>query len=175
MVTAMSVVPYLRSNKCVLTMFQRLLLVPCAVLFFAACTDSYPREDELIVNALELNQFQRLEAMNELGQDAHPETTWIYRALPNCSMQMTVASIESGEQIFILQMSGAGVDISFNKADQVYGVQVQPREGKSLEQRHVFLSKTWVDAVEMSNLVRSFQMKCNTSEATMSNDRAHRS
>jgi hypothetical protein len=175
MVTAMSVVLNLRSDRCVLTILQRLMLVPCAVLFFAACTDSYPKEDELIVNALELNQFQRLEAMNQLGQDAHPETTWIYRALPNCTMQMTVNSVESGKQTFRLQMSGAGVDISFNKADQVYGVQVQPKEGESLEQRHVFFSKTWVDAIEMSNLVRSFQMKCDTSEATMSNDKAHRS
>lgn len=173
--TAMSVALNLRSNNCLLTVFQRLMLVPCAVLFFAACTDPYPKEDELIVNALELNQFQRMEAMNLLGQDAHPETTWIYRALPNCTMQMTVNSSESGKQTFSLQMSGAGVDISFNKADQVYGVQVQPKEGESLEQRHVFLSKTWVDAIEMINLVRSFQMKCDTSEASMSNDKARRS
>ena len=83
-------------------------------------------------------------------------------------MQMTVNGLESVKQTFSLQMSGAGVDFRCNKADQVYGVQVQPREGGSLEERPVLLSKTWLDAVEMINLVRSFQTGCQTSAATVS-------
>ncbi|WP_300115373.1 hypothetical protein [Rhodoferax sp.] len=151
-----------------LTMLQRLMLVPLAIVFFAACTDGYPREDELIINPLELNQFQRLQAMNQLGQDAYPEITWRYRSLPSCILQMTVNSFESDKQTFSLHMLGAGVDISFNKADRVYGVQVQQREGESLEEQPILLSKTWVDAIEMSNLVRSFQMGCKPSAETES-------
>lgn len=164
MVGILNQLPY----SSMLSMLQRVMLVPCAVLFFAACTDGYPKEDELIINPLELNQSQRLEAMNQLGQDAHPKITWIYRALPSCVMQMTVNGLESVKQTFSLQMSGAGVDFSYNKADQVYGVQVQPREGEILEERPVLLSKTWGDAVEMINLVRSFQTGCQTSDATVS-------
>lgn len=158
------------SSSSLLTLFQRLMLVPCAVVFFAACTDGYPREDELIINPLELNQSQRLQAMNQLGQDAFPEMTWIYRTLPSCIMQITVNGIESGKQTFSVQMSGAGVDVSFNRADQIYGVQVQPREGKNLEAQPILLSKTWLDAIEMSNLVRSFQVGCQTSAAPVSSN-----
>ena len=39
-------------SSSVLTLFQRLMLVPCAVVFFAARTDGYPKEDELIINPL---------------------------------------------------------------------------------------------------------------------------
>jgi len=154
-----------------LTMFQRLMLASLAILFFAACTEGYPTEDGLSVNPLDLNRSQRLQAMNELGKDAHPEMTWTYRALPGCTLQISVSGLESGKQTYGLQMSGAGVDISFNKAEQIYGVQVQPRQGPSLDERTVLLSKTWVDAVEMLNLVRSFQIGCETSAATMSMNR----
>lgn len=157
----------------VLATSQRVMLAFFAVLLFAACTEGYPKEDELIINPLKLNQSEQLQAMNRLGQDAHPEMTWIYRALPSCIMQMTVDRFELGKQTFSLQMLSANVDISFNNADQVYGVQVQPRSGGSLEERPVLLSKTWVDAIEMGNLVRSFQMKCNASGSTVSHDKAN--
>jgi hypothetical protein len=155
-------------ERSLLNLLRRWLLTICVVLFSAACADGYPTEDELIISPFGLNQFQQLEAMNQLGQDAHADITWIYRALPSCTMQMTVNGLESGKQTFSLQMSGAGVDISFNKADQVYGVQVQPAEGASLEERSVLLSKTWVDAVEMINLVRSFQVGCQMSTGPVS-------
>lgn len=154
------------------TGLRRLLLVPVAFLFLAACTEGYPTEDELIINPLEMNQSQRLQAMNQLGQDAHPEMTWIYRALPSCTMQITVNGSESDQQTFSLQMSGAGVGISFNKAEQIYGVKVQPKRGDALEEQPVLLSKTWLDAIEMSNLVRSFQVGCQTSAASVSSDKA---
>ena len=163
------------ANRNSVTGFQRLLLVPAVFLFFSACTEGYPTEDELIINPLELNQSQRLQAMNQLGQDAHPEMTWIYRALPSCSMQITVNGSASDQQTFSLQMSGAGVDISFNKAEQIYGVKVQPKQGDTLEEQPVLLSKTWLDAIEMSNLVRSFQVGCQTSAASVSSDTADRS
>jgi hypothetical protein len=34
-------------------------------------------------------------------------------------------------------MSGAGVDISFNKAEQIYGVKVQPKQWDTLEEQPV--------------------------------------
>lgn len=164
----MSMVLNQPSNSSVLTLFQRLIVIVCAALVFAACTDGYPNEDELTINPLKLNQPQRLEAMNQLGQDAHPDLTWIYRALPSCILQMTVDGLDSGKQVFSLPMLNAGVDISSSKADPGYGVKVKPRDGANLSERVVFLSKTWVDAVAMSHLVRSFQTGCQTSAATVS-------
>jgi len=153
------------SNSSLLTGFQRLMLFPVSILFFAACTEGYPTEGELIINPVELNQAQRLQAMNQLGKVAHPEVTWIYRALPSCIMEMTFRGFESAKQTFSMHLSGAGVDISFNKMDQIYGAQVAPRKGESLEERPVLLSKNWVDAIEMGNLIRSFQTGCQTSAA----------
>ena len=149
-----------RSDSGLLAFFQRLMLATCVVLFFAACTDGYPTEDELIISPHELTQSERLQAMNQIGQDAQPEIKWIYRALPGCVLQITVEGVESGKLTFSLRMAGAGVDISSNKADEAFGVQVQPREGDYLEKQPILLSRTWIDAVEMSNLVRSFQLGC---------------
>lgn len=151
-----------------LTLLQRLMLGSLAILFFAACTDGYPIEDELIMNPLELSSSQRLQAMNQLGQDTHPDLRWIYHALPSCILQVTFDGLDSGKQVFSLPMLNAGVDISSGKADPGYGVKVKPRDGASLLERVVFLSKPWVDAVAMSHLVRSFQKGCQTSAATVS-------
>ena len=71
-----------------------------------------------------------------------------------------VAGVEPGKQALSLQMAGAGVDISSNQADEAYGVQVQPSEGGRDEKQPVLLSKTRLFAIEMSHLVRSFQLGC---------------
>lgn len=164
--TIMSMVLSQQPGSGLLTGFQRLMLVPFSILFFSACTEGYPTEDELIINPLELNQTQRLQAMNQLGQDAHPDMTWIYRALPSCILQMTVDGLDSGKQVINLPMLDVSVDISSSKADQAYGVIVKLRVGASSSEQVVFLSKTWGDAVEMINLVRSFQTGCQTSAET---------
>lgn len=165
--TIMSMVLSQHPGSSLLTGIQRLMLVLFAILFFAACTEGYPTEDELIINPLELNQAQRLQAMNQLGQDAHPDMTWIYRALPNCILQMTVDGLDSRKQVFNLPMLEVSVDISSSKADQAYSVKVTPWDGASSSEQVVFLSKTWVDAVAMRHLVRSFQTGCQTNAETV--------
>jgi hypothetical protein len=159
------------SNNSMLALCQRLMLAFGAMLLFAACTEGYPKEDELIVNPLALNQSQRLEAMNLLGQEAHPEMTWTYSVLPGCILRTMVSGFETDKPAFNLPMVHADVGISFDKSGQIYSVQVQPRELESLEKRPVLLSKTWLDAIEMSNLVRSFQMGCQTSATAEADDK----
>lgn len=64
-----------------------------------------------------------------------------FRKIKSCStLQAIQFVLDSDMQTLSLQMSGAGFDVSFNKADQVYGVQVQPMEGEILNKRPVFLS-----------------------------------
>jgi len=145
--------------------FKRLVLASCAILFFSACVDGYPTEDELPMNPVEMNQVERLEAMNRLGQQAHPNLTWLYRALPGCSLQWTVDGGESGKETFILPMWGAGVDVNFDKADQIYGVQARPANASDLKESTLLLSKKWVDALALSQLVRLFQAGCKASSA----------
>lgn len=151
-----------------LVLGQRLMLAFFAILVFAACTDGYPKEDELIIHPQELDQPQRLEAMNQLGQDAHPEVTWIYSAMPGCIVKVMFDGSEMGRQIFNLPMGQSDVAISLNRAEQLYVVQVQPRDMGFLEKRSILMSKSWLDAIEMSNLVRSIQMACQTSAASES-------
>jgi hypothetical protein len=148
------------SDSRLLLLFQRLILAPCVVLLFAACTQGYPTEDAVIISPHALTQSERLEAMNQLGQDAHPGIKWIYRSLPNCSLQIAVEGVEPGKQTFSLQMAGASVDVSSNKTAKAYGVQVQPKDSDNQEKQPILLSRTWADAVEMGNLVRSFQRGC---------------
>ena len=161
------------SDSSLLSLRQRLMLAAGAILIFAACTDGYPIEDELVISPHALTQSERLQAMNQLGQDAYPGIEWIYRALSDCILQITVEGVESGKQTFSLQMAGAGIDVSSNKADEAFGVQVVPIEGESLEKQHVLLSKTWLDAVAMRNLLLSFQIVCQVSAGPVSSDNTH--
>lgn len=146
---------------------QCLLLALVSIPFFSACTEGYPSEDELNITPLEMNKVERLEAMNRLGQESNSELTWLYRAMPGCVLQWTVRGGDSGKETFNLPLSGAEVDISYSKEDQIYGVEVQPQEASNLSAQSVLLSKKWVGAIEMSHLIRLFQGGCRASRATL--------
>jgi len=57
------------------------------------------------------------------------------------------------------------IDLRRDKIDQVYGVQVRPAGASSLEELTVMHSKDWVQAIEMSHLVRWFQIGCSADDA----------
>lgn len=142
--------------------FPRLVLVlaSCAVLFLSACLDGYPTEDEVGLTAIEMSQPQRLVAMNELGQEAHPELTWLYRAMPGCRLEWTVHGADAGKKTVHLPLSGIGIDLSFDKVDRIYNVQVRPAEASGLNELTVLQSTHWIDAIEMRLLLRWFQIDC---------------
>lgn len=110
--------------------------------------------------AIDMTQAERLQAMNQLGQEAHREFTWHYRALPDCRLQWTVQVGNAGQEFAQVPLRGAGVNLRFDKADQVYGVQVRPSGASSLNALTLMLSKSWAQAIEMSHLVRWFQIGC---------------
>lgn len=145
--------------------FQRLVLACCATLFLSACLDGYPTEDELVITPLDMSQKQRLKAMNQLGQEAHSELSWLYRAMPGCSLHWTAQGSDAGKETAHVPLWGAGIDLRFDKADQVYGVQVRPAGASELDEMTLMLSKKWVDAIEMSQLVRWFQIGCGVGNA----------
>lgn len=154
------------SNR--LTGSQRLLLALGAAWLSAACTDGYPTDDEQIVSPVELTQTQRLHTMNLLGQDAHPETTWTYSAVPGCQLRVVENNPDMGKQTFRLPMENVEVNVGFDNTERVYSVSVQPWGADDVDRRLVLRSNSWVDAIEMGNLVRSFQIGCRaerTSEA----------
>lgn len=145
--------------------FQRLVLASCATLFLSACLDGYPTEDEVGLTAIEMSQPQRLEAMNELGQEAHPDLTWLYRAMPDCRLQWTVQGGDAGKETAQVPLWGAAIDLRRDKIDQVYGVQVRPAGASDLDELTLMLSKNWMQAIEMSQLVRWFQIGCSAGDA----------
>lgn len=127
--------------------------------------DRYPTEDEVSITPLEMSQAQRLQAMNQLGQEAHPELTWLYRAMPGCSLQWTAQGGDAGKETAQVPLWGAGIDLRLNKVDQVYGVQVRPAGASDFDELTIMLSKNWVQAIEMSHLVRWFQIGCSAGDA----------
>ena len=140
---------------------QRLLqwvLACLAIVFFSGCTDGYPTEDEM-------TQAQRLQAMNPLGQEAHQGFTWRYRAMPGCSLQWTVQGGDAGKESAQALLWGAAIDLRLDKIDQVYGIQVRPAGPSNLKELTLMLSKNWVQTIEMSHLVRWFQIGCGAANA----------
>jgi hypothetical protein len=66
-----------------------------------------------------LNDLCAGRQLNELGQEAHPELTWRYRAMPGCSLQWAVYGADSAKEVVKLPLSGAGIDLRFNQANQM--------------------------------------------------------
>jgi len=147
---------------------RRLIWASCAILFFTACADGYPTEDELAMNPTEMSQVERLAAMNRIGQQTHSELSWHYRAMPACSLQWAFHGDGAGSETFVLPLWGASFDVSFDKSEQIYGVQVTPADNSNAKESTIFLSKKWVDALALSQLVRLFQAECSTSPVTVS-------
>ena len=154
------------------TGLQPRALACCAALVLSACADGYPTEDVVGLNATEMSQPQRLSAMNELGQDAHPDSTWIYRAMPGCSLQWTVHDADAVTQTVHLPLPELGIQIRFDKVDRIYNVQVRPPEASKLEELTILQSTRWVDAIEMRLLLRWFQISCTGNGKLMPSDSA---
>lgn len=165
--TLTGMAPACRSLNALRDGFQRLVLASCTILFLSACLDGYPTEDEVGLTAIEMSQPQRLVAMNELGQEAHPDLTWLYRAMPGCSLQWTVHRADAGKETVHLPMSGVGIDLSFDKVDRIYSVQVRPAEAAGLNELTVLQSTHWIDAIEMRLLLRWFQISCAASSTAV--------
>lgn len=136
-----------------------------AIIFFSGCMDGYPTEDEVSILPSEMTQAEQLQAMNQLGQEAHPELTWRYRALPGCSLQWTAQGGDAGTETAQVPLWGAAIDLRRDKIDQLYGVQVRPAGASNLEELTVMRSKDWVQAIEMSHLVRWFRSGCSAGDA----------
>ena len=146
-------------------------VVAClAIVFFSGCMDTYPTEDEVSILPGEMTQAEQLQAMNQLGQEAHPERTWRYRAMPDCHLQWTAQCGDAGTETAQMPLWGAAIDLRRDKIDQVYGVQVRPAGASSLEELTVMRSKDWVQAIEISHLVRWFQIGCNAGDAVAPNN-----
>ena len=139
---------------------KQFILACLAIVFFSGCMDGYPTQDEVSILAVEMTQAEQLQAMNQLGQEAHPELTWLYRAMPDCRLKWTVQGGDAGIETAQVPLWGAAIDLRLDKIDQFYGVQVRPAGASSLEELTVMLSKNWVQAIEMSHLVRWFQIGC---------------
>jgi len=136
-----------------------------AIVFFSGCVDTYPTEDEVSIFPREMTQAQQLQAMNQLGQEAHPERTWRYRVMSGCSLQWTAHGGDAGTETAQVPLWGAAIDLRLDKIDQVYVVQVRPAGASSLEELTVMRSKDWVQAIEMSHLVRWLQIGCSKGDA----------
>lgn len=146
--------------------FQRLALASCAIFFLSACSDGYPTEDVVGITTIEMSQPQLLEAMNELGQEAHPDLTWRYRAMPGCILQWTVQGADADKETANLALAGAGIDLSFNKVDQIYNVQVRPAKASEMNELTILQSTQWFDAIQMSLLLRWYQIRCTVSSTS---------
>lgn len=146
--------------------FQRLALASCAIFFLSACSDGYPTEDVVGIPASEMSQPQRLEAMNELGHEAHPDLTWHYRSMPDCILQWTIQGADVDKETANLPLAGAGIDLSFDKANQIYSVQVRPAEPSDFNELTILQSTQRFDAIQMSLLLRWYQFSCTASSTS---------
>lgn len=70
---------------------------------------------------------------------------------------------------------GASFDDSFGKVEQIYGVQGTPADVSLFEESTMLISKKWIDALALSQLIRLFQVECPTNPAPGSTSNAGQS
>ena len=142
------------------------LFKPCclalSVLLLLGCSEGYPGEDRPLISPFDMDNAQRLSALNEIGADAHPERRWAFELMDGCRLEVARkrGSKRYPGTVFELQRS-MELEVAFDAADQTFDVHLlasaaadAPRLGTLLE------SEVWTDAVQADLLLQLLIRDC---------------
>jgi len=132
-----------------------------AVLGTTACTDGgYPSTDHPVLDPFSMTQHQRLAAMNQVGGTAHAGYQWSYALLPGCTLRIDVDGEKGPMPSVDIPLMGAVIDISNDRKQKTFGVQVAPTSPTQGRWLPVLQSRDWADVSWMQLLLRVMQKGC---------------
>lgn len=139
-----------------------------ALLALTACGDGYPGEDAPLISPFDMDNGQRLAALNEIGRSAHPQQQWRFSLAESCRLTVTQQRKGSREAQRSLPLARSmDARVSFDKADRTYGVTlVAWADGAADPQPLLTTIKSpgWTDARSAEQLLQLLIRDCGESD-----------
>jgi hypothetical protein len=143
------------------------VLTPLLTLFLAGCFQGYPGETAPLISPFEMGSEQRLAALNEIGERAHPTRRWAFALDQQCQLQMDFKRQGSSklQQVFVLDRS-LTVDLAFDKEDRTFDIHLMAGFGDDAQKMGTLLeSSAWTQASQMELLLQLLIRDCGHSES----------
>lgn len=150
----------------------RMVFACGALLLGAACMDSYPREDELILNPFNMTQHQRLIAMNTIGDKADSQRSWRYELLPGCVLRIDVDGELGPRPVFEVALLGSAIEIARDRGNNTFSVAVADPGDSTQGSESVLESENWALASRTHLLLRVLQRGCSDAAGLTVSQRA---
>ncbi|WP_156909258.1 hypothetical protein [Ottowia thiooxydans] len=139
----------------------RVLVIAFAVIpFLCACSEGYPAYDEPIIDPMDLTQDERIAAMNELGDTAHPKAHWGYDLSGRCTLEIETTRKGEDRSFLSVGLGTKDVRVKYDKVDKVYEVQLTRQNVVDGVSIGVLESVQQIDSLLMSGLLRAAQLGC---------------
>lgn len=136
-------------------------MLSCVVVFCAACLDGYPGKDVAVLVPAEMSQLQRLQRMNEIGQQSYLDIRWRYKLADVCALKVTTGSLFSKESK-VMSLKRGVVVRSIDRSDKTHDIHLQVINGSVKESLPLLETANWVDAVSFFTLATYVQRDCLT-------------
>lgn len=136
-------------------------LVVCAIgaVLGTACAEGYPTEDEALLSPAEMNQSQRLAALNRLGQEAHLEHRWHYRLQPGCVLDVKVYRARGERLSFAVPLQDSTVLVRVDDTKR-YDIQLVAAGAAQDSALTVLEGVRWAASVRVRSLLQYVQLGC---------------
>lgn len=144
-----------------LTRHYAFWLTAALLVMGVGCTEGYPTADVASLDSQLLSNPQRLEVMNDVGNEAHRRRNWSYELISGCQLQVTTTNDGESATVLTHALSGALVLLRSNRDDRTYDVDLARQNDTEAEVVPILESEHWVDAVQMTGLVQLLQRDCN--------------
>lgn len=158
-----SVVPVTPSNQAdsatLIRLAQRLGIANCAVVLCTACLDGYPGNYTPVLMPAEMTQSQRLQSMNQIGQQVYLDTRWRYKLTDVCELKVTSGGLFSRESKVISLKQGVVVK-SVDPSDKTHDVHIKALNTSANELHPLLETANWSDAVSLFTLATQVQRDC---------------
>lgn len=133
----------------------RFSLFVCIVVLSAACADGYPDDSESVLMPAEMTQSQRVQQMNQIGQQAYLGTRWRYKLTELCDLEIATGRLLAKESTVVSLKRGQVIK-SVDRADKTHDVHLQHINVLT----PLLETASWADSVTFYTLVSHVQRDC---------------
>ena len=151
--------PNQAAGATVIRLAKRLGIAFCAAVFCAACLDGYPGNYAPVLTPVEMTQSQRLQSMNQIGQQAYLDTRWRYKLTDVCELKVTTGGFFSRESKVILLKQNVVVR-SVDRSDKTHDVHMKSLNSAANGLLPLLETANWADAVSLFALATHVQRDC---------------
>ncbi len=128
----------------------------------AGCADGYPQDDAPHVSPFDMDNGERIAALNQIARGAHPDRRWMYAMERTCELGVEYRRKGSSATRSAWPLVRATEPVVvFDKADQTYGVVLRESADRDAPTVTTVLEASkWTDATQAELLLRLVIRDC---------------